>query len=670
MTKNALSIICFLLFLSPCVAQQTNQVYSDSGVFILHKFQQAIGREVYHITKANGTTQYDIDFKFVDRGSPVPLTASIRVNAANEPLSFFMKGKTSRFSQVHDSVSITGQQAFVRTIDTSFRQRLLTNTFTIEGYSPATVQQLLLKYWKSKKQPANIHTLPAGSLQINREGIDTVTLNGKRFTCNRLGIRGLIWGSEMVWTDQQDNLVCILTIDAEGDKTEMIRDAYVSLLPSFIAFGAKYGMAAFTASIQGNKRPEKMLAIRGGQLIDVEKGIAVPNNVLLIKDGHIYQMGNHVTVPANIRVIDATGKSIVPGLWDMHAHFQQTEWGPAYLAAGVTTVRDCGNELDFITATKKAIDNGKGVGPRILMAGIIDGKGPIALGIIQADTPSTAINAVNHYKDLGFDQIKLYSSVKPAIVRVICNEAHRLGLTVTGHIPRGMNLRAAVDSGMDMVNHLPFLIDLMKRDKYRNIDFDDTATQAAIDFVVQHRTVIDPTVGVYSLATRNIKEDVTKMEPAFYTLPLTLQIQFKSMGMDSATAELYKPALKNWGVLVKKLYTAGVPIVAGTDMGFPGYSVARELELYVEGGLTPAEALKTATIIPAQVMGKSAVSGSIAPGKQADLFIVDGNPITNISDVRNVQTVIKDGQLYNPEVLHRIVEFSTPSEHRRSTSIK
>lgn len=659
MTKYALSFISALLFLSPCMAQQANSNYSDSGVFILHKFQQAIGREVYHITKANGAVQYDIDFKFVDRGSPVPLTASIRVNAAGEPLSFLMKGKTSRFSQVYDSVSISGQQAFVRTADTSFTQRLLPNTFTIEGYSPATVQQLLLKYWKRKKRPAGIHTLPAGSLQIRREGTDTVTLNGKPIILNRLAIRGLIWGSEMVWTNQQDELVCILTIDAEGDKTEMIREAYSDLLPSFIAFGAEYGMAAFTASIQGSKPPEKMLAIRGGQIIDVEKGIAVPNHVLLIKDGHISQMGNNVTLPANIKVIDATGKSIVPGLWDMHAHFQQTEWGPAYLAAGVTTVRDCGNELDFITVTKKAIDKGRGVGPRILMAGIIDGKGPIALGIIQADTPATAIKAVNRYKELGFDQIKLYSSVKPAIVKVICDEAHRLGLTVTGHIPRGMNLRAAVDSGMDMVNHLPFLMELMKADKYRKIDFDDPATQAAIDFVKQHRTVIDPTIGVYALALRNLKEDITKMEPAFYTLPLTLQVQFKSMGADSATAEKYKPGLQSMGVLVKKLYAAGVPVVAGTDMGFPGYSVARELELYVEGGLTPAEALKTATIIPAQVMGKTAVSGSITTGKQADLFIVNGNPFVNISDLRDVQAVIKDGQLYNPEVLHRLVEFSS-----------
>ncbi|WP_205510983.1 amidohydrolase family protein [Longitalea arenae] len=659
MTKNTLSIICSLLSLLPCVAQQSTPVSSDSGVFILHKFQQAIGREVYHLTKSNGITQYDVDFRFVDRGSPVPLTASIRVNAGGEPMSFLMKGKTSRFSQVHDSVSITGQQAFVRTADTSFRQALLPNTFTIEGYSPATVQQLLLKYWMRKKQPATIHTLPAGSLQIRREGIDTLTVNGKDVILNRLGIRGLIWGSEMVWTDQQGDLVCILTIDAEGDKTEMVREAYVSLLPSFIALGAQYGMAAFAASVQGNKRSAQMLAIKGGQLIDVEKGIVVPNDMLLIKDGKIAHIGKHQTLPPNIRVVDAGGKTIVPGLWDMHAHFQQTEWGPAYLAAGVTTVRDCGNELDFITATKKAIDSGKGVGPRILMAGIIDGKGPIALGIIQADTPSAAIKAVNHYKSLGFDQIKIYSSVKPAIVKVICDEAHRLGLTVTGHVPRGMNLRAAVDSGMDMVNHLPFLIDLMKADKYRNVDFNDAATQAAIDFVIQHRTVIDPTIGVYTLATRNIKEDVSRMEPAFYTLPLTLQIQFKSMGLDPATAALYKPALKSMGILVNKLYKAGVPIVAGTDMGFPGYSVARELELYVEGGLTAAEALKTATIIPAQVMGRSTVSGSIAAGKQADLFIVDGNPLTNISDLRNVEVVIKDGQLYDPQVLHRLVEFSS-----------
>ena len=110
--------------------------------------------------------------------------------------------------------------------------------------------------------------------------------------------------------------------------------------------------------------------------------------------------------------------------------------------------------------------------------------------------------------------------------------------------------------------------------------------------------------------------------------------------------------------LVKTLYDAGVPIVAGTDMGFPGFSVYRELELYVEAGLTPAQAIKTGTIIPAQVMGLDKKAGSIAAGKNADIIIVDGNPLNNIRDIRNVRVVIKAGKVYDPSTLHKMVGFS------------
>ena len=163
-------------------------------------------------------------------------------------------------------------------------------------------------------------------------------------------------------------------------------------------------------------------------------------------------------MPAGAFIIDAKGKTILPGLWDMHAHFEQAEWGPAYLAAGVTTVSDCGNEFGYINAIQKAIDDGSGIGPHILKAGIIDGKGPYAFGIIQADTKEEAIAEVDRYKENGFVQIKIYSSVKPAIVKAICDEAHRVGLTVTGHIPDGMTLMQGVDSGMDMVNHVQYVL--------------------------------------------------------------------------------------------------------------------------------------------------------------------------------------------------------------------
>ena len=292
------------------------------------------------------------------------------------------------------------------------------------------------------------------------------------------------------------------------------------------------------------------------------------------------------------------------------------------------------------------------------MAGIIDGKGPMALGIIQADTKEEAIKAVDTYKAKGFDQVKVYSSVKPAILKIICDEAHKQGFTVTGHIPNGMTLKGGVDSGMNMVNHIQYVYSLMKRNKDRSINFDDSVSKATIKFIKDHKTVIDPTIGVYDLALRDLKSDITEMEPAFYTLPLPLQTQFANTGEDSATHAMLLPMLKSMKVLVKRLYDEGVPVVAGTDMGFPGFSVAHELELYVEGGLTPVQALKTATLIPAQVMNLANKTGSITAGKDADIIIVEGDPLTNIRDVRNVKVVIKGGKVYNPNALHRMVGFS------------
>ncbi|TWR24684.1 amidohydrolase family protein [Mucilaginibacter achroorhodeus] len=651
--------LLFLIFLS-CIVCQTyaQEIPADSGVFLLHKFQQNIGKETYKFYNYRDQKKYVVDFKFVDRGSPVPLKATIKVNPVGDPIELRIKGNTSRFSTVNDSIAIKGNSALVQVNGSSQTKNIAPNTFPIAGYSPATVQQLLLQYWNKQKQPANITTLPFGALQIRKDGTDNLSFNSKQLAFNRYLISGLIWGNELVWTDANGKLICILTIDAEGDKTEMMRQEYESLLPEFINRAAGYGMAAFAKAAPPQKATSSIVAIKGGNIIDVENGRSVPNDILLLRNGVIASMGKGTAIPKGATVIDATGKTIMPGLWDMHAHFEQTEWGPAYLAAGVTTVRDCGNELGFIDAVRNAIDAGKGIGPKILMAGIIDGKGPMALGIIQADTKEEAVKAVDTYKAKGFDQIKIYSSIKPAILKVICDEAHKQGFTVTGHIPNGMTLKGGVDSGMNMVNHIQYVYSLMKRNKDRSINFDDSVSKATIKFIKDHKTVIDPTIGVYDLALRDVKGDITKMEPAFYTLPLPLQTQFANTGEDSATHAMLMPMLSSMKVLVKKLYDDGVPVVAGTDMGFPGFSVARELELYVEGGLTPAQALKTATLIPAQVMGLEQKTGSISTGKNADILIIHGNPLNNISAVRNVKVVIKGGKVYNPYVLHKMVGFS------------
>jgi imidazolonepropionase-like amidohydrolase len=520
---------------------------------------------------------------------------------------------------------------------------------------------LLLQYWEKHGRPEVINTLPSGSLHIKKEGTDELSIDNKKIKLQRYIVSGLIWGNEIIWTDEQGKLICLITNDAEGDKLEMMLEPYESLLPQLIAKAATYSMRLFRESI-GNKTSAKnsIVAIIGGNVLNVEDGSWTNNAVVLVENGKITKVGQRssVNIPANARVIDATGKSILPGLWDMHSHFQQAEWGPAYLASGVTTVRDVGNEFDYINAIQQAIDGGQGIGPHILKAGIIDGNSPVALGVVNADTKEQAIAAVQKYKQNGFVQIKIYSSAKPPIVKAICDEAHRLGLTVTGHIPEGMNILQAIDSGMDMVNHVQYVYSVLKKTKTGAIDWNDSANSKIISQLQQSKVVIDPTIGVYEMVFRSTDEDITVMEPAFRTLPLPLQSLFEHTGFPPERAKTLKPRFDAMSSLVKVLHDKGITIVAGTDMGFPGYSVFRELELYVAAGLSPLEAIKTATIVPAKVMKVDAMSGSIAERKNADLIIVDGNPLENIRNIRNVKLVIKDGVVYDPAELHKLAGFN------------
>jgi imidazolonepropionase-like amidohydrolase len=637
-----------------CIAQTP-----DSAIFFLHKFAQNIGTETYKLTRSGNTIMYDIDFRFVDRNTPVPLKAQLVTTTGHEPISLFIKGNTSRFSTINDSVRIQNKTAFIHVNDSAYSEPVKPNSFPIGGYSPGTVQMALLQYWKTHGESKNIFMLPTGVVSITRQGKDELSFMNKPLLLDRYLVSGLIWGNEIIWTDQKGNLVCLITNDAEGDKLEMMRADYELLLPELISRAATYAMQLFSVSMGTDFSKNKSLAIVGGNIIDVEGNEPINNSVIIVENGSIKHVGKLVTIkiPAKATIIHAEGKTILPGMWDMHAHFQQAEWGPAYLAAGVTMVRDCGNEFGYINAIKSAIDSRKGIGPFIIKAGIIDGPGPAGIGIVRATTTEEAIKVVNMYKDNGFAQIKIYSSVTPDIVRVITNEAHRLGFTVSGHIPQGMTVKAGIDSGMDQVNHVHFVSAMMKKNPDGSFDPRDSANAAVLDYLRAHHTVIDPTMGVYEMVYRSVKDDIREWEPNYYTLPTPLQVLFQNMGMPPEQAKLARPRMQSLMDLVKAMHDKGITLVAGTDMGFPGYSLARELELYVKAGLTPMQAIQTATIVPAQVMNMDNRTGSIEVGKQADLVIINGDPLKDIRNIRNVWLVIKDGQKYDPVVLHRMVGF-------------
>ncbi|HEY9232142.1 MAG TPA: amidohydrolase, partial [Blastocatellia bacterium] len=422
----------------------------ETGKFRLHKFQQAIGEESYEVTRDGDTLVTRCDFKFTDRGTPVPLQATLRTRQDLTPLAYEIKGKTSRLSEIDTAIEVTGHTAKIREGNQKREAVAADRFFTISGYAPVAVQMMMVRYWTTTGGKGALKTLPGGEVNIQYRGKDTIEAGGKRVELDRYSVGGVIWGRESLWFDAARNLIATVCVDAEFDHFEAIREGYESALSVFVKKAAEDGMAGLmTLATRFGLQRRGGFAFTGATLIDGTGSAPIADSVVVIEGDRITAAGPRATIkiPPKATVIDMRGKTLLPGLWDMHAHYEQVEWGPIYLAAGVTTVRDVGNEFEFITAVRDAIYWGRGLGPRMLLAGIVDGDSPMALGVIRANTPEQAREVVSRYKNARFNQIKIYSSVKLDVLKAICDEAHRQGLTVTGHIPNGLNAVQAVEAG-------------------------------------------------------------------------------------------------------------------------------------------------------------------------------------------------------------------------------
>ncbi|MGC2293362.1 MAG: amidohydrolase family protein [Candidatus Acidiferrales bacterium] len=653
-------------------AAQVSATPVELGKFILHKFEQPIGQETYEVTRDGDSLRVKMDFKFTDRGSPVPLTASFRGAADWTPEEFEIKGNNSRSTTIDDAVEVQPEKVRVRDREKWTESARPSQFFTIAGYAPATMQMLMVRYWATHGSPAQLATLPSAAVRIQRRGQDTIKIDGKEQTFDRYTVQGLIWGMETLWFDSSRNLVAEISTDAEFDHFEAIRDGYESGLGTFVGRAGADEMAALADISKGisGSRAEK-IALVGGTLIDGTGSAPVPDSVVLIEKGRIVDAGpkSRVKIPGGTQEIDARGKFILPGLWDMHSHFEQVEWGPIYLAAGATTVRDCGNEFEFITAVRDAIANGHGLGPRILAAGIVDGSGPLAIGVARVDTPEAAKMWVGKYHDAGFQQMKIYSSVKLKEVKDVAAEAHRLGMTVTGHVPEGLTAYQVIEAGQDQINHIQYIADIMipplpenatrtdRRNAEANIDLNSPEAKKAVSFLVQHKTVLDPTVALFEFFTASSAKPPVSIEPGVVKVAPELQAILAEAGPPSPNAAVQEKIVQKYIAIIGALHRAGVPIVAGTDQTVPGYSLYREIELYAQAGFTPMEAIQAATIVPARVMGLEKELGTVEAGKRADVIIVDGNPLESIHNIRKVEFVITNGVMYNCAELWRSVGF-------------
>src|SRR5215471_4114704 len=360
--KSRAFIVVLLLYVTLTVSgfgQQTSSAVLEQGRFILHKFEQPIGEETYEIRRDGDSVTAKIDFKFTDRGSEVSLSTMFRAGQDLTPRSFEIKGRTARTVSIDQAVTVDNGQLHFRTRDKNSDDAAPSGPFfTIAAYAPATMQMLMVRYWASHGSPADLTTLPKGSVKIEPRGQDVFHVGNQDEKLDRFTVEGLIWGRETLWFDAQRNLVAAITTDAEFDHFEAIRDGYESALRDFVGKAGSDEMSALaelSKTIPGSHAPT--LAIVGATLIDGTGAAPIADSTVMIHKGSIVAAGPRaqVKIPKDAQVIDAKGRFLLPGLWDMHAHFEQVEWGPIYLAAGVTTVRDCGNEFEFITAVRDAI---------------------------------------------------------------------------------------------------------------------------------------------------------------------------------------------------------------------------------------------------------------------------------------------------------------------------
>jgi imidazolonepropionase-like amidohydrolase len=646
----------------------------EQGKFRLHKFEQAIGEETYQIQQIGGTQVLTSDFKFKDRFTEVPLITRLEFASDLAPQKLEIKGKTARPVAIDDTLTIQGDKVHIREGQSERDASRPERYFLIAGYAPTAVQMILMRYWLSRGSPATLTTFPSGEVRIQDRGSDEIQVDGRGLRLERYSVSGLIWGRETLWLDPEKNLAAVVTTDAEFDHFEAVREGFEPALPTLVARAGSDEMAALaeiSKQFQGHNTGK--FAFKGATLIDGTGRAPVPNAVVVVDGDRIVAAGpaKKSRIPKDATVVDAKGKTILPGLWDMHAHFEQVEWGPIYLAAGVTTVRDCGNELEFITAVRDALRDGHGLGPRLLLAGIVDGSGPSAIGVQRVDNPQQAEEWVKRYHDAGFQQMKIYSSMTQDNVAAVAAAAHRLGMTVTGHIPEGMTAVQGVEAGMDQINHLAYIVAMMQRDDKRDerptrlqrlqataaLDLNSESSHEAVAYLQAHGTVVDPTLALTELYGASPSHPVASFEPGVKKVAPELAAEFVENAQSPEVAEASRKAFAKLLEIVGALHRAGVPVVAGTDQAVPGHSLHREIELYVEAGMTPLEAIQAATIVPARVMGLDTELGTIEVGKKADLIVLGANPLDSIHNIRKVEKVVSRGILYDPAPLWESVGF-------------
>jgi hypothetical protein len=397
------------------------------------------------------------------------------------------------------------------------------------------------------------------------------------------------------------------------------------------------------------------LALTHASVVDLVAGLVRADQTVVIRGDRIASVGG-TPVPGGSQQVDVRGAYVIPGLWDMHAHLQMSgdSAGALYVANGVTGVRDMGSDLDMILPLRASIAASARVGPRIVAAGPILDDAPERFPFrLRVRTAEDGAAAVRMLKARGVDFVKVHDRTPREAYFAIAVEARLQRLPLAGHVPRGITFDEAIDAGQRSFEHLAGL--RLFTPCSQGQTYSPHSCRPFFERLAQRGVWQTPTILAWrelmSIGTSASSVEATQLPYVSRELRAAWDANRPGGAITPEAIANFVKAAELAASVTRDLTRAGVGILAGCDGMIPGFCVHDELSLMVRGGMTPLEALRTATAAPAQYFQQDAVFGTVAAGKLADVVVLEANPLIDISNTRRIREVILRGHRFDRSAL-------------------
>lgn len=617
--------------------------------------------------RPDGTIQ--VDFAYVENGRGPKIVETVRLDSAGRVVAHELVGTATFGAKVEERFARKDGRATWKTAADE-------GTAKVDGpavYLPlaATPESMAIAARAALAGKGRVPLLPAGELRVERlRSVEVHGLFGAR-TVTLYALRGVDYAPQYLWLDGRGELFAWLT--SASPPFGVIANGYVDEAPRLVEARNQAEAADLEKlAAAARHRVDGSLAIRDVRVFDPVSGTLGPPSTVYVFRGKVSAVfPASEPVPADATVVEGAGRTLLPALVDMHAH--EDPWSSALqIAGGVTTVRDLGNAERAILELEAKVSAGKWLGPRLWRACFIEGESPFAARFagVVASTLEEALAWVDRDAERGCRGVKLYNSIRPEWMAPLAERARARGLHVSGHVPAFARARDAILAGYQEIHHVnQLLLNFVMKDgedtrtitrfiavadRARDLDLDGPEFQAFVALMKEHGVTHDPTLTTFEDGFTQANGELSHSYAAIADhLPAAVrrQLYAASMEADGPTRERYRASFLKALEVVARLDRAGVTIVPGTD-NVAGFTLHREYELWVQAGIPAARVLQLATLGAARVLGLDHEIGRVAPGFSADLALVDGDPTANISAVRKIAMVVKEGDVFFPSEIY------------------